>query len=362
MTTDAERWHAVATRDARFDDVFCYGTRSTGVYCRPSCASRPARRTSVRFFPSATAAAAAGFRPCKRCRPDVARAPLAARLEAVARHVKAHATERLPLAVLARRAALSPAHFQRAFKAHFGITPRAFQDGIRLGRFKQELRGGKGVTEAITDAGYSSSSRVYGETARQLGMTPTTYRSGGRGEEIRYACRDTALGLLMMAATDRGVCFAEFGESAAALEEQLAREFPAASFAESTGTHSVELDAWIDAFTDHLAGSAARPDIPLDLRGTAFQVRVWRFLLGLGSGERVTYTKVAEAIGSPRAVRAAASACGANRIAVLVPCHRVLRGDGGLGGYRWGIERKQALLEAELALLEAGRAARRTGR
>jgi AraC family transcriptional regulator of adaptative response/methylated-DNA-[protein]-cysteine methyltransferase len=261
--------------------------------------------------------------------------------------VKANATEPLPLALLAQRAALSPAHFQRAFKAHFGVTPRAFQDGVRLGRLKADLRGGKSVTAAIADAGYSSSSRVYGEASRQLGMTPTTYRAGGSGESVHYACRETTLGLLMMAATGRGVCFAEFGESREALVQQLAKEFPAATLEESSRAGASELDAWIRAFTRHLAGTEPRPDVPLDLRGTAFQVRVWRFLLGLAAGETVTYTAVAAAIGSPKAVRAAASACGANRIAVLIPCHRVLRGDGGLGGYRWGIQRKQALLDAE---------------
>jgi AraC family transcriptional regulator of adaptative response/methylated-DNA-[protein]-cysteine methyltransferase len=349
MATDAVRWRAVASRDARFDDTFWYGTLSTGVFCRPSCASRPARRASVRFFDSPASAGAAGFRPCKRCRPDTDRPPLAGRLEASARHITAHAEERMTLADLASRCALSPAHFQRAFKAHFGVTPRAYQDGLRLRRLKGDLRENASVTDAILAAGYSSASRVYGEASRQLGMTPRAYRAGGAGETIGYACRDTALGLLMMAATDRGVCFAEFGESSAELRARLEREFPAAVLEESGRARSPELDAWMRAFAHHLAGRSPRPDVPLDLRGTAFQVRVWRFLLGLVEGETVTYTAVATAIGAPKAVRAAASACGANRIAVLIPCHRVLRGDGGLGGYRWGVARKQSLLEHERA-------------
>jgi AraC family transcriptional regulator of adaptative response/methylated-DNA-[protein]-cysteine methyltransferase len=361
MPTDTERWHAVATRDARFDDTFCYGTRSTGVYCRPSCASRPARRASVLFFDSTTEAEAAGFRPCKRCRPDAARTPLAVRLEAVARQISAHATERLPLAVLASHAALSPAHFQRAFKAHFGVTPRAFQDGVRLRQLKDGLRAGSTVTGAIADAGYSSASRVYGEAARQLGMTPSAYRAGGAGEAIRHACRDTPLGLLMMGATAKGVCFAEFGDSPEALRARLAAEFPAARLEESGRARSPELDAWMQAFARHLAGTAARPDVPLDLRGTAFQVRVWRFLLGLASGDTVSYSAVAAAVGAPKAVRAAASACAANRIAVLVPCHRVLRGDGSLGGYRWGLERKRSLLDRERAAATPGSRRPRTG-
>ena len=354
MTSDAQRWRAVASRDARFNDIFWYGTRSTGVYCRPSCASRPARRASVRFFESPAEAVAAGFRPCKRCHPDTARAPLAGRIEAVARHIAAHAAERLTLAALADRAALSPTHFQRAFKAHFGVTPREFQDGLRLRQLKGDLRGGARVTDAITAAGYSSPSRVYGEASRQLGMTPTVYRAGGPGETIRYACRETALGLLMMAATETGVCFAEFGSSPEELHGRLAKEFPAATLEPSGRARSAELDAWMRALARHLEGRAPRPDVPLDLRGTAFQVRVWRFLLGLTDGETVTYKAVATAIGAPRAVRAAASACGANRIAVLIPCHRVLRGDGGLGGYRWGVERKRSLLDREQATAATG--------
>jgi AraC family transcriptional regulator of adaptative response/methylated-DNA-[protein]-cysteine methyltransferase len=347
MTTDAARWRAVASRDPRFDDTFWYGTLSTGVYCRPSCAARPARRASVRFFESTAAAIAAGFRACKRCHPDTARPALARRLEASARHIAAHSNERLTLADLAARSALSPTHFQRAFKAHFGVSPRAFQDGLRLRRLKGDLRGSASVTDAIAAAGYSSTSRVYGEGSRQLGMTPSAYRAGGAGETICYACRNTALGLLMMAATDRGVCFAEFGESVGELRGRLEREFPAAAFEESTRARSPELNAWMHALARHLAGRSPRPDVPLDLRGTAFQVRVWRFLLGLAEGDTVTYSAVAAAIGAPKAVRAAASACGANRIAVLIPCHRVLRGDGGLGGYRWGIGRKQSLLDRE---------------
>ena len=347
MTTDAQRWTAIATRDSAFDGVFYYGTLSTRIFCRPSCASRPARRASVRFFASPAEAQAAAFRPCKRCNPLAQRDPLVARIEAVARHITEHADESLPLARIAARAALSPAHFQRVFKTHFGVTPRAYQDGVRLSRLRQGLRSGSTVIEAIATAGYSSGSRVYGEAARNLGMTPSTYRSGGAGEIVSYACRDTALGPLLMAATARGVCFAQFGPSQASLLGQLAAEFPAATLIASTQAESPELDAWMQAFAVHLQGLAPRPDIPLDLRGTAFQVRVWRFLLGLVSGDIVSYTELAAAIGAPKAVRAAASACGANRIAVLIPCHRVLRGDGGLGGYRWGLERKRALLDIE---------------
>lgn len=349
MTTDAQRWQAIQIRDAGLDGTFYYGTLSTRIYCRPSCASRPARRASVRFFDSTAAADAAGFRPCKRCKPRDNRDPLAVRLEAVAQYIAENASQALPLARLAALAALSPTHFQRVFKAHFGVTPRSYQDGVRLSRLRQELRAGTTVLDAITAAGYSSGSRIYGEAARHLGMTPSTYRAGGARETISYACRDTSLGPLMMAATARGVCFAEFGESPPALLEQLAREFPAATLEPSGQAASPALDAWMQAFARHLDSAAPRPDIPLDLRGTAFQVRVWRFLLGLAAADVVSYTEVARAIGAPKAVRAAASACGANRIAILIPCHRVLRGDGGLGGYRWGLDRKRALIDRERA-------------
>jgi AraC family transcriptional regulator of adaptative response/methylated-DNA-[protein]-cysteine methyltransferase len=349
MPTDAEMWRALRTRDARFDGVFWYGVVTTGVFCRPSCASRPARPANVRFFASTAAAAAAGLRACKRCRPLAGVDPVTTRIEAVARYIDGHADEPLPLVRLAARARLSPAHFQRRFKARIGVSPKVYQDGVRLARLKAGLRGGGAVLDAIVSAGFSSTSRVYGEAARHLGMTPSAYRAGGAGESIAYACRPTALGLLMMAATDRGVCFAQFGPNESALRRALADEFPNAALAQSAMVTSPELEAWVRAFEAHLGGGAPRPDVPLDLRGTAFQIRVWRFLLGIGEGEVLSYTEVAAGIGAPRAVRAAASACAANRIAVLVPCHRVLRSDGGLGGYRWGLERKRALLDRERA-------------
>ena len=347
MTTDAQRWQAIRTRDASCDGVFYYGTLSTRVFCRPSCAARPARRSGVELFDSTAAATAAGFRACKRCKPLDSRDPLAVRLEAVARHIAANAAEPLPLARLAALASLSPTHFQRVFKAHFGVSPRSYQDGLRLAHLRQELRSGDSVLAAIASAGYSSGSRVYGEAARNLGMSPSAYRAGGAHETISYACRQTSLGPLMMAATSKGVCFAEFGESTATLLTKLGAEFPAATLEPSPQHGAAALDAWMQALAAHLHGHIPRPDIPLDLRGTAFQVRVWRFLLGLAPGEVISYTELAQAIGTPKAVRAAASACGANRIAVLIPCHRVLRGDGGLGGYRWGLDRKRTLIDQE---------------
>jgi AraC family transcriptional regulator of adaptative response/methylated-DNA-[protein]-cysteine methyltransferase len=267
----------------------------------------------------------------------------------LAKYIDKHAGEALSLDKLAAQAQLSPAHLQRVFKAALGVSPKAYHDAARMRLLKGALKSGKGVLESITEAGFQSTSRVYGHATRSLGMTPSTYRSGGAGEAIAYAFRVTALGPLMMAATDRGVCFAQFGQSKQSLVEQLQAEFPKATVRESDAIHSAALDAWMEAFDAHIAGSAPRPDVPLDLRGTAFQIKVWRFLLDVPEGDIVSYTEVATGIGAPSAVRAAAGACAANRIAVLVPCHRVLRGDGGMGGYRWGIERKRVLIDRERA-------------
>lgn len=273
--------------------------------------------------------------------------PRLTRLADVARYIEAHAEERLTLRALAKQAALSPSRFQRVFTDAFGVSPRAYQDAVRMKRFRAALREGDGVTGAIFSAGFGSVSRVYGERLRHIGMTPGAYRAGGAGETIAYACRKTALGIVLMAATGRGVCFVQFGDNAGALLEQLRREFPHAELIASDAREAPELDAWIGALEAHLGRGGPRPELPLDLRGTAFQMRVWRFLLSVREGEVISYGEVARRIERPRAARGVAAACAANRIAVLVPCHRVLRGDGGLGGYRWGSERKRALLDTE---------------
>jgi AraC family transcriptional regulator of adaptative response/methylated-DNA-[protein]-cysteine methyltransferase len=270
-------------------------------------------------------------------------------IQALADYIEQHASETLTLAHLARQAHLSPAHLQRTFKSVLGVSPKVYQDAARLRRLKGGLKAGKSVLDAITEAGFESTSRVYGHAPRNLGMTPSAYRRGGAGETIAYAGRETAMGYLLMAATDRGVCFAQFGESETDLVAQLASEFPNARHVPSSMADSRELDAWMQAFEAHIAGDAPRPDLPLDLRGTAFQIRVWRFLLQVPEGSVLSYAELAAGIGAPKAVRAAATACAANRVAVLVPCHRVLRGDGGLGGYRWGMERKRALIDQERA-------------
>lgn len=268
----------------------------------------------------------------------------------LARYIEAHATERLPLTELAARVGGSPTQLQKRFKALFGMSPKAFQDAARLQQLKSALKSGERVTDAIYSAGFGSSSRAY-TPAHELGMPPKRYAAGGARESISHASIASSLGWLMMAATDRGVCFVQFGDDVAALRAQLQNEFPQAELRESPP--STALHNWLDALEVHLRNAGPSPKLPLDLRGTAFQIAVWRFLTGLDRGQTLSYAELATAVGHPRAVRAAASACARNRTALLVPCHRVLRGDGGLGGYRWGLDRKAALLAAERTALPA---------
>lgn len=267
----------------------------------------------------------------------------------VAAYLEAHAAESVPLRRLAALTGYSPSHLQRAFKRAFGVSPKQYQDAARVKKLKTGLRTGAGVTQASAAAGYGSSSRLHARVDGNLGMTPSAYRAGGAGEMIRHACRDTTLGSLMMAATERGVCFVQFGDSRAALQRQLEAEFPAAQLQASAAEGSADLDDWMRALEQHLDRNGPCPDLPLDLRGTAFQLQTWRFLMQIPRGGVISYTELAEGLGRPRAVRAAATACARNRVAVLVPCHRVLRSDGSLGGYRWGLERKRALLDRERA-------------
>lgn len=337
---------AVCERDAAFDGQFLYAVITTGVFCQPSCPSRTPRVENLRFYATPGEAIAAGFRPCKRCSPI----DLSQNIEAIvraSRYIEAHSDERLTLAHLADHVDLSPSHLQKRFKQVFGITPKAFQDALRMRTFKQSLKDGESVTDAIYTAGFGSASRVYGEASRDLGMTPSHYRAGAPGEPIHFACRKNPLGWLMMAATEQGVCFVEFGDSEAVLLEKLLSEFPKARLNRSTAQEGIELDNWLDALNTHLADNAPCPTLPLDLRGTAFQIQVWTFLQSTREGDTMSYGELANAIGKPKATRAVASACARNRIGVLIPCHRVLRGDGSLGGYRWGLARKQRLLEQE---------------
>jgi AraC family transcriptional regulator of adaptative response/methylated-DNA-[protein]-cysteine methyltransferase len=346
VPSSGQMYAAVAGRDATRDGQFFYGVITTGVFCKPSCAARLANRENMRFFADTESATAAGFRPCKRCSPDNLQRDTE-NLVKIARYIEKHADDRLTLADLSKKSGLSPSRFQKVFKAAFGVSPKEYQDAARLGRLKDALKDGDDVTGAIFSAGFGSTSRVYGEAARNMGMTPASYRAGGKGETIYYACRNTELGPLMMAATQRGVCFAQFGDGPSPLLLQLQSEFPQARLQESPAKEGLQLDTWITALDDYLQQNAPRPDLPLDLRGTSFQLKVWRFLLSVKEGDVISYGELATGIGKPTSVRAAASACGANRVGVLVPCHRVLRGNGELGGYRWGVERKRTLLDLE---------------
>lgn len=348
LPPEAEMRAAIAARDHRFDGRFVYAVITTDVYCRPSCGGRPPRPENIRFFVDNDAAEAADFRPCLRCRPDQPALDVA-NMARLARYIEAHADERLTLAHLSAQADLSPSRLQRVFKSVLGVSPKVYQDAVRHRIMKAALQEGERVTDAVFEAGFGSLNRVHGRAnnAHNIGMTPSAYRRLGAGESIAWACRQSTLGPLMMAATERGVCFAQFGEDEATLLAQLTREFPKAELVPSSAGEA--LDAWIEALDAHLADNEPRPELPLDLRGTAFQMIVWRFLLSIKEGDIVSYGDVARAVGKPNAVRAAASACGANRVAVLVPCHRVLRANGDLGGYRWGLDRKRALLDAERA-------------
>jgi len=337
---------AIAARDKAYDNRFLFAVTTTGVFCRPSCAARAARPEHVRFFRDAASAEAAGFRACKRCRPTEA-APGLTTLVKVAQYIEEHADDRLTLSGLATRAGLSPSYLQRKFKEAFGVSPKAYQDAFRMSRFREALKEGNDVTDAIFTVGFGSISRVYGERSRNLGMTPKAYRARGEGERIAYACRESKLGPVIMAATSRGVCFVQFGQDDQDLLDQLRAEFPMAQLITSAAQDSSDLDAWIEELDAHLSLGAPRPELPLDMYGTAFQMKVWQFLLSVNEGDVISYSELAARIDKPKAARAVASACAANPIGVLVPCHRVLYANGDLGGYRGGVERKRALLEAE---------------
>jgi len=346
--SEDEMQNAVARRDAAFNGQFYYGVITTGVFCLPSCSSKMANPENMRFFLDSESATQSGFRPCKRCNPT-GRGARIHQLIDVARYIEHHAESKLTLIQLGDVVGLSPSRLQRTFKAAFGVSPKQYQDSVRMRKFKHSLKEGSGVTEAIYTSGYGSISRVYGEAARSIGMTPKAYKTGGKGEVIYYACRKTALGHMIMAATDKGVCSLQFGEDKSVLLTLLSNEFPHAQLVLSTAQDAPELDNWMLALDEHLRQGGPKPDVPLDIRGTAFQIQVWQFLLSIKEGDVMSYGEVAEHIGNSKAVRAVGTACGKNRIGILIPCHRVLRGDGSLGGYRWGLERKRMLLDMEKA-------------
>lgn len=336
---DHDRWQAVLARDRASDGRFVTGVLSTGIYCRPSCAARHPRRENVRFFADGAAARAAGLRPCLRCSPDDVsrdeRAVLAA-IEAI----KA-AGQTLALADLADLAGYSPAHFQRVFTRHTGLSPAAYARALRAERVGEALTGAPRVTDAIYDAGFSGPSRFYEASEGRLGMAPSAWRDGGRGATIHWAVVPTSLGQMLVAATDKGVCRLSFNEA----PEALHARFPKAALVEG-GAALEDLLAQVVAAVE-APGSPDLAYIPLDVKGTAFQEAVWRELRRIPAGETRTYAQIAAAVGNPGAVRATGSANGANHVSVLIPCHRVVRTDGSLGGYAWGLDIKRELLERE---------------
>jgi AraC family transcriptional regulator of adaptative response/methylated-DNA-[protein]-cysteine methyltransferase len=339
----AKYWEAVTARDRGMDGAFWYAVRSTGVYCRPSCPSRLPRAENVVFFRSREEARNAGFRACKRCKPDVPSSnPGAELVEKVCRYIDSHPDQPATLEALSRVIGLSPFHLHRSFKALTGITPRAYADSRRLQALKAGLRDGHSVTRSLYDAGYGSSSRLYEGASSKLGMTPARYGKQGSGIAIRYTIAQTAIGQMLLAATAKGVCSVQFSESEKLLESELHKEYPRAEITRS----DKGLARWVHAIQGRIRGQKGHM-LPLDIRATAFQRLVWEQLRTIPYGSTRSYSEVAKRIGRPKAARAVARACATNPIAVAIPCHRVVRENGDAGGYRWGIDRKRKLLDLE---------------
>jgi AraC family transcriptional regulator of adaptative response/methylated-DNA-[protein]-cysteine methyltransferase len=345
FVTDEARWSAVVRRDRSADGAFYYAVSTTGVYCRPSCASRLARRDHVSFHETSAAAERAGFRPCKRCRPNgpALEARHAAAVAAACRLIET-ADQPPELDQLAHAAGLSRFHFHRVFTDATGLTPKAYASAHRARRLRGALHRGDRVTDAIYNAGFGSSSRFYGSTAAALGMSPSAFRSGGRGATIRFAVAECSLGSILVAATDKGVCAILLGDDPDALVREVQDRFPQADLVKGDETFN-RLVSTVVGFVEHPGRGLG---LPLHVRGTAFQQRVWQALREIPPGQTVSYGELARQVGHPRAVRAVAQACGSNVLAVAIPCHRVVRLDGSPSGYRWGIERKRELLEREL--------------
>jgi AraC family transcriptional regulator, regulatory protein of adaptative response / methylated-DNA-[protein]-cysteine methyltransferase len=339
-------WQAVQNRDGRFDGVFIYGVRSTGIYCRPSCGARKPRVDQVTFFTTADEARAEGFRACRRCRPDEATgADLRTEMVRLSRFIESYDSPDRPLtlAVMADYMKLSPSHLQRSFRRIMGVSPREYAEMTRVKRLKALVRTGEVVTDAVYEAGYGSSSRVYESSDHRLGMTPGAYKKGGAGMRIRYTIVDCFLGRLLIGATERGISAVLMGRSDRELIAALVKEYPSAVIMRDLSG----LGEHIRTLRDYLEGGKSIPDLPLDIRITAFQARVYEVLRRICRGSVRTYGQIAAEIGKPGAARAVGNACAANPTALVIPCHRVMRARGDLGGYRWGVERKRALLAME---------------
>jgi AraC family transcriptional regulator of adaptative response/methylated-DNA-[protein]-cysteine methyltransferase len=342
--SDEARWAAVRDRDARYYDDFVYAVTSTGIYCRPSCGSRKPRRDRVRYFATPPEAEDEGFRPCRRCRPaHDGPSRNAQTVEHAREYLTEHLNRPVTLAELADEVGLSATHLHRVFSEAVGLTPREYQDALRIDRFKGEVRDGRTVSRATFEAGFGSSRALYDKADQGLGMTPGAYRAGGKGITIQTRTARTPVGVLLLAATRRGVCFVSLGDSEQDVESQLRSEYPSARVERDDG----RLATWVDAILAEIRGMPDETDVPLDLPGTEFQKCVWRAIRSIPRGETRTYSQVAESLGKPRAARAVAGACSANQIALFVPCHRVVRANGDPGGYRWGRSRKEQLLRLE---------------
>ena len=356
---DERRWRAVLARDASRDGTFVTAVLTTGIYCRPSCPARHPKPENVRFYPGPEEAERAGCRSCRRCRPREERRPDAARalVPRVLRYLEENRDERVTLADLAREVGLSPSHLQRTFTRATGVSPRAYAEALRLGRLKHHLKRKEPVTMALYEAGYGSSSRLYERSTSRLGMTPGAYRAGGRGARIRYGIARTPIGRVLVAATDKGICSVRIAEPAGTMVRALRQEFPEAILERDRAG----LAAWIERIARHVGGRETRLDLPLDVRGTAFQWKVWEALRAIPYGGTKTYREVARSIGKPRAARAVGRACATNPVAILIPCHRVLREGGALGGYAFGLPVKRRLLETERRAAKARPRKRQTG-
>lgn len=343
FSTDTERWDALVQRNPQAEGAFFYGVKTTGVFCRPTCSSRLPKRDNVMFFEHPDAAEQAGFRPCKRCQPKRV-SPRQEQVVAIAQLCQRIETADTPLSLneMAAEVGLSPYHFHRLFKEIVGVTPKQYIQGKRTQRFREGLQSPQSVTDALYKAGFESSSSFYGKTG-QLGMTPTQYKRGAAGMIIYYAIRPSWLGLVLVAVTERGVCAIALDDSEEVLTQHLHQLFPKATIQEADENFT----AWITQVLTLIEQPTRAVDLPLDIQGTAFQQQVWQALQGIPAGQTISYSQLAERIGNPKAVRAVASACGSNRVAIAIPCHRVIGRDGSLTGYRWGKERKQALLARE---------------
>jgi len=338
------RWQAVLTRDGTGDGKFVYAVSSTGVYCRPSCPSKRPRRENVTFFRHPQEAESAGFRECLRCRPKATTGnPQQQLIKSVCRYIEQHLDEPITLACLGAEFRQSPFHLQRTFKSVVGITPKEYADSCRMRGFRQKLKAGHSVTRAMHDAGYSSTSRLYSRTSAELGMEPAKYRRGAVATPIRYSFAESPIGRMLIAATDKGICSIQFADSEEELEQGLKQEFPFA-LRRRDDEGMAKLGAQV---VRRIVGAEPSPALPLDIQATAFQRRVWSHLQSIAFGKTQSYAQVAKAIRRPSAVRAVARACATNPVAIAIPCHRVLRSNGDLGGYRWGLQRKKALLDIE---------------